>query len=140
MGSSLTFQVAPGRVLKTPDQAAGWLPRPPTAHKQGMPVGTRGPCRPPYFQLHVVGTRWVTGRGAEGGNAWGWLMATINNQPLSRVTPNAIQGAGSSKISKAAGRRVLPWRLGHPYLLTMPLFRYMAQFWFGACVLVVEYF
>lgn len=55
MGSSPAVKVAPGVLLKTLDQAAGWLPWLPTSHKQGMPAGHKASLPAGYFQLHVVG-------------------------------------------------------------------------------------
>lgn len=151
MGSSLTIKVAPRRLLKSPDQAAGQLSWLPTSHKQGMPAGHKHLCLLVYFQQHVVGTKWVTGRGAGGRQCMGLanghykqlglgllvlgegslqhLSGYNQAQPVSRVTPNAIQGLGYSKISGLLAEGVPHWRLWSPLFVHKAPFRHTAWFW-----------
>lgn len=130
LGAPPTSEVAPRRLLKTLDQG---YPRP-TSKVWQLGTGTSA-CRLLSSGLWLGRGGWVAGRvlgrrctgladshGKQLGPGLrllggGVTAALVQAQPgpaVSRVTPNAIQGAGCSKISSLLAEGVPPWSLGRP--------------------------
>lgn len=162
VGSSPTVTVAPRRLLKTLDQAAGHLPWLPISTKKACQLGT-APLPASLFPAACGWAEVGDREGCEGRQCMGLANghgkqpgpgllvlgrtvtaafvqtqpgpANVQGDPKRHPGPRLLQ----NKHLVGRGRAMLE-TLGHPYLLIMPLFRHTAQFWFGAYVLVVEYF
>lgn len=136
VGPSPTFEVAPRRLLKTPDQGYPL----PTNKAWQLGAGTSA-CRLLSSCMWLGQGGWVAGRvlgrrcmGLADGHdkqpgpglrvlGGGVTAALVQAQPgpaASRVTPNAIQGAGCSKMSSLLAEGVPPWRLGRPVCPSCP--------------------
>lgn len=110
MGYSPTTKVSPEGALETPDQASGWLPRPPASHRQGVPAGYQ-PSLP--ASLFPAACGWGEAGAREGcggrqgtelakghdkrsaGAGKGWLLQHVSRRslarPTSRVAPITTQ-------------------------------------------------